>query len=453
MDEEGKGESKHWEEIIVVFIVLFVVLQIFSSLPTFFSQNSSGSGGFITRVFGITPPLNANTPLGTAVLNTKETTLFSEPGGGEILGTQPKGAKGITIGGPILKDGELWWQVEYEDGGTGWVNQRNLGIDLERDAKLIKENTPHGTKVEAVLGSKVYSTPDENGLVVGRINPGDKGVIIGGPVERDGERWWQVRFSDGTSGWVRESALQVDVKANAEGINDNTPLGTQILTIENTNVWSSPRLGSIVGTQLEDAKGRLIDGSVTVGTTRWWDVDFETDPDGWVHESDIVRRDPLKKAASSGITFLKRLSYTISLILLVGVVYVFTRLRRINKIEYHKYKPLSVVPQELQVKNDRWNRVLEHLDSGSPNDWRLAILEADILLDDIVETMYLPGDTLGERLKAVERSDFETIDQAWEAHKVRNKLAHEGGDYVLTQREAKRVINLYKQVFDEFHFI
>jgi ribosomal protein L14E/L6E/L27E len=67
--------------------------------------------------------------------------------------------------------------------------------------------------------------------------------------------------------------------------------------------------------------------------------------------------------------------------------------------------------------------------------------------------MYLPGDTLGERLKAVEQSDFDTIDKAWEAHKVRNKLAHEGGDFILTQREAKRIIALYKDVFDEFRMI
>ena len=109
------------------------------------------------------------------------------------------------------------------------------------------------------------------------------------------------------------------------------------------------------------------------------------------------------------------------------------------------YKQLSVVAEEGVVKNSRWDRALEQLESDNPNDWRLPILEADILLDDVVETMYLPGNTLGERLKSVERSDFTTINEAWEAHKVRNKLAHVGGDYILTQREAKRVVNLYKQ--------
>jgi hypothetical protein len=138
---------------------------------------------------------------------------------------------------------------------------------------------------------------------------------------------------------------------------------------------------------------------------------------------------------------------------LVAVLYVFSQLRQENSKEYHKFKPLSVVPEEQIIKNSRWDRVLDHLASDNPNDWRLAVLEADIILDDIVETMYLPGDTLGERLRAVENSDFLTIDKAWEAHKVRNKLAHEGSDFILTQREAKRIISLYEEVFKEFHAI
>jgi hypothetical protein len=63
------------------------------------------------------------------------------------------------------------------------------------------------------------------------------------------------------------------------------------------------------------------------------------------------------------------------------------------------------------------------------------------------------GDTLGERLNSVEKSDFLTLNLAWEAHKVRNMIAHEGSNYLLTKREAKRVIDLYRQVFEEFEFI
>lgn len=452
MDEDKRINEKHWEEMLLAVILLFVLLSLFSALPNFISEKFGTDGTFVARVFGNTPALNADTPLGTAIVNKGETTLYSEPGG-EPLGSKPKGAKGITIGGPVLRDGTLWWQVEYEDGSVGWVEQDDLGVDLERDRLLLKESTPHGTKVETTQSTDIYSTPDENGLVVGRASPGGKAVIIGGPRLRDGGRWWQVRFEDGTSGWVPENALQVDVSRNVRGVNDSTPLGTEIVTLFDTDVWDAPRLGRVVGEQREGAFGTLVDGSVTVGTSRWWEIDFENDPDGWVREENIERRFPLSEKASSSLATLKRISFIISIFFLVGIVYVFTRLRYENAKEYHLFKPLSVVPEEQEIKNSRWDRVMEHLNSDNPNDWRLAVLEADIILDDIVETMYLPGSTLGERLQRVERSDFETIDQAWEAHKMRNKLAHEGGDYVLTQREAKRIIGLYKQVFEEFHAI
>ena len=75
------------------------------------------------------------------------------------------------------------------------------------------------------------------------------------------------------------------------------------------------------------------------------------------------------------------------------------------------------------------------------------------MLTDIVSRMGYSGEGLGEQLKQVEKSDFTTLDKAWEAHKVRNTIAHEGGDFILTQREARRIIGLYEDVFREFHYL
>ena len=60
---------------------------------------------------------------------------------------------------------------------------------------------------------------------------------------------------------------------------------------------------------------------------------------------------------------------------------------------------------------------------------------------------------MGEKLKAVEKSDFTTIESAWEAHKARNMIAHEGSDFLINQREIHRIISLYEAVFKEFYLI
>jgi len=75
------------------------------------------------------------------------------------------------------------------------------------------------------------------------------------------------------------------------------------------------------------------------------------------------------------------------------------------------------------------------------------------MLGEVLDNLSLPGETIGDKLKAVERSDFTTVDLAWEAHKIRNQIAHEGSSFLLNQRETKRILSLYQAVFEEFHII
>ncbi len=124
------------------------------------------------------------------------------------------------------------------------------------------------------------------------------------------------------------------------------------------------------------------------------------------------------------------------------------------------YAPLVVDPgpsggtkMEKSVLNEKWEIVLKHINSENPADWRLAIIEADIMLEDLLQASGYHGETVGDRLKAVEPSDMLTLDNAWEAHKIRNRIAHSGSDFDLNEREAKRVVTLFESVFKEFEII
>lgn len=108
---------------------------------------------------------------------------------------------------------------------------------------------------------------------------------------------------------------------------------------------------------------------------------------------------------------------------------------------------------ESGLKNERWERILNYMDSESQTEWRLAILDADIILDQMLTKSGYHGDSVGEKLRSVEISDFNTLDSAWEAHKIRNGIAHSGSDVLLTKRTAKKTIDLYRQVFEEFKYI
>ena len=102
-----------------------------------------------------------------------------------------------------------------------------------------------------------------------------------------------------------------------------------------------------------------------------------------------------------------------------------------------------------EVRSDRWQEVLSHLDSTNPNDWRLSIIQADIMLDEALKQLGYAGNSLGERLRSITPSQLASIDDAWQAHKVRNEIAHAGADFVLTQRIARETVGRYQRVLDE----
>lgn len=121
-----------------------------------------------------------------------------------------------------------------------------------------------------------------------------------------------------------------------------------------------------------------------------------------------------------------------------------------ERAELELIKTVSTPPAEPAPEKKKhskeWQRVLDHLGSNNENDWRLAILEADILLDDMLDSIGAHGDTIGNKLKSLDEKSFPLIQHAWDAHLVRNQVAHEGAEFILTDREARRVIGLYEAV-------
>jgi hypothetical protein len=152
------------------------------------------------------------------------------------------------------------------------------------------------------------------------------------------------------------------------------------------------------------------------------------------------------------------LSFPISLFFIIGIIYCIEQLKRIRRKEEQTFD-IKVEPafEENAPQNPalghRWENVQSHISSTNPSDWRQAILEADVMLDDILTDLGYQGAGVGEKLKRVNPGDMKSLDEAWEGHKIRNQIAHEGTEFVMDQHEANRVINLYKKVFDEFYLI
>lgn len=105
--------------------------------------------------------------------------------------------------------------------------------------------------------------------------------------------------------------------------------------------------------------------------------------------------------------------------------------------------------KQIQSQSSRIAIMRERVNSENPDDWKLAIIEADVILDQTLKKQGYAGTSLGERLRSISTTQLPSLNDAWQAHKVRNFIAHAGDDYVLTQREAQDTIVRFERVLRE----
>ncbi len=150
------------------------------------------------------------------------------------------------------------------------------------------------------------------------------------------------------------------------------------------------------------------------------------------------------------------LAYLVALVLLY--IFIYASMRRSEHIAARKElltaeRQAYVKASGAAVKQEWWRQIQAHVDSTNPNDWRQAIIQADVILDDTLKRMGFSGTSIGERLRSISPRSMQTIDEAWTAHKVRNQIAHGSTDFVLTQKLARDTIARYQAVFEELGLI
>lgn len=147
------------------------------------------------------------------------------------------------------------------------------------------------------------------------------------------------------------------------------------------------------------------------------------------------------------------ISFLVSGVFIFAYIYAMQRAAQLSDQENAWLRGQEKKYQELylgaRTKNSRWDDVETHIASANPSDWRLAIIEADIMLEEAFAELGLAGNTLGERLKSASPAQIRSLDDAWRAHKVRNEIAHAGADFVLTKALADQTIAQFKRVFIE----
>jgi len=96
---------------------------------------------------------------------------------------------------------------------------------------------------------------------------------------------------------------------------------------------------------------------------------------------------------------------------------------------------------------DRWKKIEEIYGYKKEMNYKLAVIEADKLLDEVLKQMHFTGKTMAERLKLASYK-FPKLKKVWWAHKVRNQGVHDV-HYALRHGETRMVLKLFKQSLKE----
>lgn len=95
--------------------------------------------------------------------------------------------------------------------------------------------------------------------------------------------------------------------------------------------------------------------------------------------------------------------------------------------------------------SNHWTKIEETFGLGD-SGMRIAVIDADKLVDHALKQTNVPGKTMGERMK---RANYlKSINNLWTAHKLRNKLVHEP-DTVPKKSEMRSALGTYKKTLKE----
>jgi len=115
--------------------------------------------------------------------------------------------------------------------------------------------------------------------------------------------------------------------------------------------------------------------------------------------------------------------------------------------EFRSFKALETV--EFAKK---WTKTKKRLEKGWESEAKLALIEADQLLDELLKRTGYKGESLGERLKQLDNNVLPNIEEVWEAHKIRNNIVHDP-DYKLSLAKANQMIEVYEKAFQHLEAI
>ena len=94
----------------------------------------------------------------------------------------------------------------------------------------------------------------------------------------------------------------------------------------------------------------------------------------------------------------------------------------------------------------RWQKIKKRLEKDNEAEYKLALIEADKMLDDILKEMGHGEESLNEKLKHLSSSDISNLEELLKANEICQNVIRDP-DYRLDKEKAEEIISIFEKSF------
>lgn len=122
-----------------------------------------------------------------------------------------------------------------------------------------------------------------------------------------------------------------------------------------------------------------------------------------------------------------------------------------RKMRYGVDIPKEFVTGKKSMKA-KWSKIKKRLESDNSAEYKVAIIEADDIIDDLIKRLGYGGENMGDRLANIPEGQIENVSEIKEAHEIRNRIIHEE-DFEVSKELAQEVLGKFEHLLDHFEVL
>ena len=154
------------------------------------------------------------------------------------------------------------------------------------------------------------------------------------------------------------------------------------------------------------------------------------------------------------ISVYKIFAAVFSIAAFLAIVWVIIRLNRLIFSTYVQNMAVALNAETLPADkiSKQWLKIKDRIDRNTEAEWKLAVIEADKLVDEVLKKMGYPGEDISERLKIATPEQIPSLNLLLEAHKLRETVVHDP-EFYASELEIKNAIDYYETFLREVQVI